>query len=170
MQQNSHSHSHTQALEPETWDPYSLSRPFVTPTANFWVQEHKLELDVGTFSPNQYKSLCLSLYYYLSLWRAHKSTRRWYGTRTVRPFKMWSDVSKHTGPHEKKTSITMGELQREQNLAVMLSPRSAPWEIKYRGWLANCIATVPTIKFQLPFVGIGASTFTAFYFSSTTLC
>ena len=33
--------AHTHTLEPETWDPCSLSRPFVTPTANFLVQEHK---------------------------------------------------------------------------------------------------------------------------------
>jgi hypothetical protein len=38
----------------------SLSRPFVTPTANL-VQEHKrLELDVGTFYSNQYKPSDLS--------------------------------------------------------------------------------------------------------------
>jgi hypothetical protein len=39
----------------------SLSRPFVTPTTNFRaVNTSSLELDIGTFNPNQYSSLCLS--------------------------------------------------------------------------------------------------------------
>ena len=55
---------HTRTRNPETWEPHSLSRPFVTPYCKP-VQEHeKLELDVGTFSPNQYKNSCLCLYYH----------------------------------------------------------------------------------------------------------
>ena len=58
-------HTHTHAsIQPETWDPLSLSRQFVTPTSKLNTRVQELELDVGTFGPNQYKNSCLRLYYH----------------------------------------------------------------------------------------------------------
>jgi len=57
-----HTHEHTH--DPETWDPCSLSRPFVTPTTNLSARAQELELDVGTFSPNQYTSCVAFLHYH----------------------------------------------------------------------------------------------------------
>ena len=56
--------THTLARNPEIWDPRSLSRPFVTPTTNLSARAQELELDVGTFCPNQYKSCVESLHYH----------------------------------------------------------------------------------------------------------
>jgi len=42
-------HTHTHAsIQPETWDPLSLSRQFVTPTSKLNTRVQELELDVGT--------------------------------------------------------------------------------------------------------------------------
>jgi len=57
-------HVPTLTHELETWDPRSLSRPFVTPTANLNARARELELDIGTFRPNQYKSCVHSLHYH----------------------------------------------------------------------------------------------------------
>jgi len=56
---------------------------------------------------------------------------------------MWSEARKHTVPHKKKTIIAIQELQCEQNLAAMLSTNSGSREIKYGGWLMDCMAMVP---------------------------
>jgi len=63
---HTHTHTHTH-LEPGTWDPCSLSHPFVTPTANLNTRAREIKLDVGTFGPNQYKKSCFYLYYHPSL-------------------------------------------------------------------------------------------------------
>ena len=47
----------------ETWEPRSLSRPFVTPTANLSARARELELDVGMFCTNQYRP-CVSFLHY----------------------------------------------------------------------------------------------------------
>ena len=58
---DTHRHTRTHTLDLETWDPSSLSHPFVTPTVNLSARARELELDVGTFRPNQYTILCLVL-------------------------------------------------------------------------------------------------------------
>ena len=51
----------THARHPETWEPRSLSHTFIISTTNLSAGARELELDVGTFCPNQYKILCLIL-------------------------------------------------------------------------------------------------------------
>ena len=51
-------YAHTRSFPPENWEARSLSHPFVTLTANLSAKARVLELDVGTFRPNQSKPSC----------------------------------------------------------------------------------------------------------------